>query len=232
MGAQPGGRFNAKGVSLQDLIVFAYDVQPYQIVGGPAWLDVDRWDVTAAGAPAARAATLRALQLLLADRFALVARRETREMPVYALMPARPDGRLGAALTRSDFDCAAAQAEAARTKVIPAEARTKCFINGSVGNIRMGGSPIGDVIPLLSTRVQRTVIDRTGLTGAWNLTLTYAPEPSQIPREGLAPGLPPFDPNGPSLFTAVQEQLGLKLESTRAPIDVLVIDRAESAREN
>jgi uncharacterized protein (TIGR03435 family) len=232
MGARPGGRFEAKGVSLQDLIVFAYGVQPYQIVGGPPWLDVDRWDVTAAGAPDARDATLLALQRLLADRFALVVRRESREMPVYALVPARADGRAGPALTRSDFDCAAARAEAARTKVIPAEARTKCFVNGSVGNIRMGGTPIAEITPLLSTRVQRTVIDRTGLTGPWNLTLTYAPEPSQIPAGELFPGLPPFDPNGPSLFTAVQEQLGLKLESTRAPVDVLVIERAQPATEN
>ena len=97
----------------------------------------------------------------------------------------------------------------------------------------MGGSPITDVTPLLSTRLQRTVIDRTGLAGPWDLTLTYTPEPSQISPGVLAAGTQPvFDPNGPSIFTAVQEQLGLKLESIRAPVAVLVIERAEFAREN
>ena len=231
MGAQPGGRFNARGVSLQDLIVFAYDVQPYQIVGGPAWLDIDRWDVTAAGAPEARASTLLALQQLLADRFVLVVKHETREMPVYALTLSRSDGRLGPGLKRSSFDCEAAQAEARRTRVIPPEARTRCFANGRVGSIQMGGTPMMVLAPMLSTRLQRTVIDRTGLTGAWDLTLTYRPEIAA--GAATADSTPAAgDPNAPSLFTAMQEQLGLKLESTRAPVPVLVIDRAEFAREN
>jgi len=233
MGAQPGGRFNAKGVSLQDLIVFAYDVQPYQIVGRPPWLDVDRWDVTAAGAPAARAATLLALQQLLADRFALTVKRETRELPVYAIVLARSDGRLGPALKRANFDCEAAQADARRTRVIPPEARTKCFVNGRVGRIEIGGEPVAMIAPLLSMRLQRTVIDRTGLTGPWDLTLTYTPEPSQIAPGAVTPGTPlAVDPNAPSIFTAVQEQLGLKLESVRAPVEVLVLERVQPAREN
>lgn len=232
MGAQPGGRFRAGGVSLQDLIVFAYDVQPYQIVGGPPWLDVDRWDVTAAGAPDARDATLAALRRLLTDRFHLTVTRATREMPVYALTLARSDGRLGPAIKRSDIDCEAIQAEARRTRVLPPEARGKCLANGRVGGIQLGGMPISMMAPLLSTRLQRTVIDRTGLTGPWDLTLTYTPDPTQIPAGPLLPGLPPIDPNGPSLFTAMQEQLGLKLESTRAPVEVLVIEHAEFAGEN
>jgi len=232
MRRQPGGRFTAEGVSLQDLIVFAWDIQPYQIVGGPRWLDTERWDVTAAGASGSPADVLLALQHLLADRFSLVVRRETREMPVYALALAHSDGRLGPQLKRSAIDCAAAQVEAQRTGVIPPEARI-CRVEGRIGSITMGGSLLTDVTPLLSTRLQRTVIDRTGLEGPWDLTLTYTPEPSQIAAGTLAPGSQPtFDPNGPSIFTAVQEQLGLKLESTRAPVSVLVIERAELAREN
>jgi len=230
---RPGGRFVAEGVSLQDLIVFAYDVQPYQIVNGPRWLDTERWDVTAAGGPDSHDDSLKALQLLLADRFALLVRRETRDLPVYALVLARADRRLGPALQRADFDCAAARAEAARTKVIPAEARGNCFVNGRAGSIQIGGSTIADMTPLLATRLQRTVIDRTGLTGPWNATLTYTPDTSQIPAGAAAPGAEPaFDRTGPSIFTAVQEQLGLRLDSTRAPVDVLVIDHAEFAREN
>jgi uncharacterized protein (TIGR03435 family) len=233
VGRQPGGRITAQGVSLQDLIVFAYGIQPYQIVGGPRWLDTERWDVTATGASGGPEDALVALQHLLADRFSLVARRDTREMPVYALVRARSDQRLGPQLKQSAFDCAAAQVEARRTGVVPPDARTICRIQGRVGSIEMGGSPIADVTPLLSTRLQRTVIDRTGLTGPWDLTLTYTPEPGQIAPGTIAPGTQPaFDPNGPSIFTAVQEQLGLKLEATRAPIEVLVIERAEFAREN
>ena len=232
MGRQPGGRFTAQGVSLQDLIVFAYEIQPYQIVGGPRWLDTERWDVVAAGATGSPADVLLALQHLLAERFSLVTRRETREMPVYALVLAHSDGRLGPQLKRSAIDCAAAQVEAQRTGVIPPEARI-CRVEGRIGSIAMGGSPLADMTPLLSTRLQRTVIDRTGLAGPWDLTLTYTPEPSQIAAGAVAPGSQPtFDPNGPSIFTAVQEQLGLKLESTRAPVDVLVLERAELAREN
>jgi uncharacterized protein (TIGR03435 family) len=93
---------------------------------------------------------------------------------------------------------------------------------------------MSELATALSGRVQRTVVDRTGLTGPWDFTLTYTPEPSQIPQGVLTPGSPPppFDPNGPSLFTALQEQLGLKLESTRGPVEVLVIERVERPTEN
>ena len=233
MRREPGGRFTAQGVSLQDLIVFAYNVQPYQIVDGPRWLDTERWDVTATGAPPAPEAVLVALQRLLADRFSVVIRRETRELPVYALVLARIDGRLGPQLKPSALDCAAAQAEAARTGVIPPNAKQVCRMEGRVGSIQIGGAPLTDFAAMLSTRMQRTVVDQTGLKGPWDLTLTYTPEPSQIARGSLGPGdQPSFDPNGPSIFTAVQEQLGLKLDATRAPVGVLAISRAEFATEN
>ena len=233
MGRQPGGRFTAQGVSLQDLIVFAYHVQPYQIVDGPRWLDTERWDISAAGAGGTPEQGLVALQALLADRFSLVIRKDKRELPVYVLVVARSDGRLGPQLVRSPVDCAAMQAEASRTGVIPPNARQLCQVEGRVGSITIGGAPLTELATMLSTRMQRTVLDRTGLTGAWNVALTYTPEPSQIAAGALAPGAQPtFDPNGPSIFTAVQEQLGLKLDATRAPVDVLVVERAEFAREN
>ena len=233
MGRQPGGRFTAQGVSLRDLIVFAYGVQPYQIVDGPQWLDTQRWDVTATGAPGTPADVLLALQGLLTDRFSLVVNRDTRELPIYALVLARSDGRLGEQLKPSAIDCAVAQAEAARTGIVPPNAKQSCYVEGRVGSIRIGGSPVSDLAMMLSTRMQRAVIDRTALAGTWDLTLTYTPEPSQIAQGAVAPGVQPtFDPNGPSIFTAVQEQLGLKLESTRGPIDVLSIKRAEFAKED
>jgi uncharacterized protein (TIGR03435 family) len=234
MGRQPGGRFNAQGVSLQDLIVFAYNVQPYQIVDGPGWLDTERWDVAATGAPGTPADVLLALQQLLADRFSLVVRRETRELPIYALIMARNDGRLGPQMKTAALDCAAARAEAQKTGVIPPSAKQLCMVQGRLGSIQIGGAPLSDFTAMLSTRLQRTVVDRTGLAGPWDLTLTYTPEPTQIARGALSPLEPSvsFDPNGPSIFTAVQEQLGLKLESMRAPVAVLSIQGAEFAKEN
>lgn len=233
MGRQPGGRFTAQGVSLQDLIVFSYDVQPYQIVEGPRWIDTERWDVTATGAPGTPADVLVALQNLLTNRFSLLVRREKRDLPVFALVVARNDGRLGPQLKQSAIDCAAAQKEALKTGVIPPNAKQLCNAQGRVGSIQIGGSPLSAFAAMLSTRLQRTVVDRTGLTGPWDLMLTYTPEPSQIAQGALSPGQQPtFDPNGPSIFTAVQEQLGLKLEAIRAPVDVLVIERAEFATDN
>ena len=98
------------------------------------------------------------------------------------------------------------------------------------GNISSGGQPISQLATMLSTFVNRTVLDRTGLTGAFDLTLNWTPE--QLPQgrgepPPGAPPLPPIDPNGPSIFTAVQEQLGLKLDSQRGPVEVLVIDSVE-----
>lgn len=233
MGRQPGGRFTAQGVSLKDLIVFSYEVQPYQIVDGPRWIDAERWDVTATGAPGTPADVLVALQGLLANRFSLVVRRDKRELPVYALVSARSDGQLGPRLKPSAIDCAVVQKEALKTGVIPPQAKQSCNAQGRVGSIQIGGSPLSVFAAMLSTRLQRTVVDRTALAGPFDLTLTYTPEPSQIAQGVLSPGQEPtFDPNGPSIFTAVQEQLGLKLEATRAPVDVLVVDRAEFATEN
>ena len=233
MGRQPGGRFTAQGVSLQDLIVFSYDVQPYQVVDGPRWLDTERWDVAATGAPGTPSDVLVALQNLLANRFSLAVRRDTRELPVFALVLARSDGRLGPQLKQSAIDCAVAQKEALKTGVIPPNAKQLCNAQGRLGSIQIGGSPLSLLAAMLSTRLQRTVVDRTGLTGPWDLMLTYTPEPSQIAQGALAPGQQPaFDPNGPSIFTAVQEQLGLRLEAARAPIEVLVIERAEFATDN
>jgi uncharacterized protein (TIGR03435 family) len=146
---------------------------------------------------------------------------------------ARSDGRLGPQLKQSALDCAAAQAEAARAGIIPPNARQICRAEGRVGSIQIGGAPLTELATMLSTRMQRTVVDRTGLKGPWDLTLTYTPEASQISKGALGPGdQPSFDPNGPSIFTAVEEQLGLKLEATRAPVSVLAIERAEFAMEN
>jgi uncharacterized protein (TIGR03435 family) len=233
IGRQRGGRFTAQGASLQELIVFAYRLQPFQIVGGPAWLNKERWDISAAGATAMPDDVLVALQHLLVDRFSLVLHRDTQQLPVFALVVARNDRQLGPQLKQSPIDCAAIQKEAAKTGVLPPDAPRLCNVQGRIGSIRMGGAPLSEFAAALADRLQRMVVDRTGLAGPWDLTLTYTPEPSQIAPGALAAGdQPAIDPNGPSIFTAVQEQLGLKLEATRAPVEVLVIDRADFPGEN
>lgn len=101
-------------------------------------------------------------------------------------------------------------------------------------NLSSGGTPMALLVNSLTGSVGRTVIDRTGLTGDYLVELQWTPDQMPAGRGDLPPGvqLPPIDPNGPSIFTAVQEQLGLKLESTRAPIDVLVIDHVEPPTED
>ncbi len=247
VGRQPGGRLNAQNAALRELIEFAYQIQPFQLLGGPSWIDVGRWDIVAklAGVPVPTPQgipddALLALRTLMADRFKLVVRRETRQLPIYALVLARPDGKLGSQINESTIDCAALMAARNRSggpppaPAPPPDGRPQCGLRGRVGSVQSGGSRLPELANALSGRVQRIVVDRTGLTGAWDFTLTYTPEPSQIPQAVLTPGspTPPFDPNGPSLFTALQEQLGLKLESTRGPVEVLVIERVERPAEN
>jgi uncharacterized protein (TIGR03435 family) len=99
---------------------------------------------------------------------------------------------------------------------------------GGLGQYRAGGMALSELARSLSAQVQRVIVDRTGLTGTFDFDLTYTPE--QIPQGPPPPGAPPqppIDPNGPSIFTALEEQLGLKLEAQRGPVPVLVIDRLE-----
>ena len=109
--------------------------------------------------------------------------------------------------------------------------RPQCGIRIGMGNLAMGGAPMPQFANSLAIFVGRTVQDKTGLTGNYDVTLTWTPD--QMPqRPPGAPEPPPADPNGPSIFTALQEQLGLKLDSQKGPVSVLVIDRVERPKEN
>jgi uncharacterized protein (TIGR03435 family) len=174
------------------------------------------------------------LQSLLAERFKLATHKDTRELPIYSLEVARSDGRLGPQLRPATVDCeamiAAARARGGPPPAPPAPGeRPICGIRINPGRLSGGGFPLSQFAATLSQFVQRIVVDRTGLSGNFDVDLTWTPD--QLPQGGPPPGappLPPADPNGPSIYTAVQEQLGLKLESAKGPVDVLVIDRAES----
>ncbi len=222
----PGGRFNAVNAPLRFLIMYAYQLQSHQLVGAPEWSVNERFDIVAKmeGDPPSIVTSgtdpfRLAMRSLLVDRFGLVAHPETRELDIYALTMARPGGQPGRGLKQSPEDCAtmAARARAAGPTPAPTPDGQPPFICGSSlgrGRIRFAGYPLSLFASGLSPNLGRAVVDRTGLTGNWAFDLTYAPEPSP-------------DSDSPGLFTAIQEQLGLKLESTKGPVDVLVIDRVE-----
>ena len=235
VGRRPGGRFVADNATLRELIEFAYEIQGFQLVGRLEPIEAARWDVTArlAGLPRPAAPgqpddTLLALRALLADRFGLGLRSETRELPVFALTTVRDDGTPGRALVKSATDCPALFAAISRGGAPPPAGGPPCGLRGRVGSIQGAGVPLSELTLALSTRVQRAVVDRTGLTGTWDFTLTYAADASTISPGTLPPGapVPPPGPDEASLFTALQEQLGLRLTSVRAPVEVLVVERA------
>jgi uncharacterized protein (TIGR03435 family) len=215
------------GVTLRRLISDAYGGNGgIEVVGGPAWIGEDRFDVSArAEGEPTPAQILVMLRALLEDRFSLAVHTEAREMPIYALVMARGDRRPGSKLTQSDPKCAAE----AKAYFPRAGFPVPC------GDFRMGareltarGVSMADFGKLLSGRAGRPVIDRTGLEGVFDLELKWATE------AGLLPGPPdragandPAITDGASIFTALQEQLGLRLDATRGPVDVFVVDRAE-----
>ena len=236
VGVQPGGRFTATNVPLRMLLRQAFNVQDFQIVGGPEWITSDRFDVVAKAPDGVEfsADVMRPmLRSLLVERFKLAFHNETRDMAIYALMKARPDGKLGAGLTAAAVDCAAARGRrGGGPPPAPPQPgqKVECGMMIGPGRLNAGGMPMSNLATSLSPQVGRIVVDKTELTGNYDFELTYAPE-----ALGGGVGAPPLvngnpiqvDPNAPNLFTALQEQLGLKLDSQRGPVDVVVIDRLE-----
>jgi uncharacterized protein (TIGR03435 family) len=242
IGMQPGGRFTTTNVPLRGLIRQAYQLQDFQIVDGPDWINTERFDILAKAegdVPPSPPGTVGPMQLmlrnLLAERFKLAAHADKREMPIYAMVLARSDGKLGPQLRPSTVDCAAmfGRGRGGPPQAAPAPGeRPLCGMRIGPGTMAGGGFPISQFATTLSQFVQRIVVDRTGLTGNYDLDLKWTPDrslqagPGGPPPPG-APPLPPVDPDGPSIFTAVQEQLGLKLDAQRGRVDVLVIDSVD-----
>ena len=233
LGLQPGGRFNATNVPLRMLLRQAFNVQEFQLVGGPDWIGSDRFDVVAKapeGGEFNADAMRPMLRSLLIERFKLAFHNESREMPIYALMKARADGRLGPNLVPAAVDCAAMRG---RRSGGPPPAppqpgqKMECGFMMGPGRMNAGGMPMSQLAQALSPQVGRIVLDKTELTGNYDFEMTYAPEGFAGPPPLLNGAPPPVDPNAPTLFTALQEQLGLKLDSQRGPVDVVVIDRVE-----
>ena len=199
--------------TLQNMIQYAFNVRDFQVSGGPGWMRSERYDVTAKPENGAHDAQMKQmLQSLLAERFQLRFHRETREGPVYVLLV----GKNG-------------------SKLQPAAESYNSGINsgrsGDTGKSTMKGTNITTqgLAESLAARIGRPVIDKTGLTGKFDFDLAWVPD---LTLSAGGADSPSPDASGPSIFTAVQEQLGLRLESQRGPIDILVIDRAEKPTEN
>jgi uncharacterized protein (TIGR03435 family) len=222
-GFQPGGRFGAVNVPLRQVIAWAYGdsfpVPDQQVLGGPSWIDTDRFDIDArAGSDATRAEMQLMLRALLADRFHLTSREETRPLPVYALVSARSEGQWGPELKpSSEEDCTAPG------KPVPAgNSLRSCGSVGFVGGRGFArGATMDAVARFLVPAVGRIVLNRTNIPGSFSFDVEFAPAVL-----GPAPtGGPPQD--RPSIFTVLQERLGLRLEPLSAPVSVLLIERVE-----
>jgi uncharacterized protein (TIGR03435 family) len=223
-------------VPLRFLIRSAYQVQDEQIVDAPSWIAAEHFDIIAKapgeiprptpGNPGPFPLMMRSL---LVERFKLVVHRETREFPAYALELARRDGRPGPQLHASTVDCSAIAAARGRNGAPPPSGneRPQCGIRAAGGQMMAGGIPLSQLTTLLSSMVQRVVIDKTGLTGNFDFELKWTPDRMPPGAPSGTPALPANDPNAPSIFTALQEQLGLKLESAKNLVEVLVIDHVE-----
>ena len=232
----PGGGFEGFNVTVGSVIRLAYGLQDFQMVGGPKWVDTDRFDIQMrAPQGAAEGEAPRRLQSLLAERFALKAHRETRDHAIYALVRARADGSLGPRLRRSQFDAKTIQEHDA-SLLRESPATFKPLECGLTAGRRLGSC--GTTMALLASRlpmyVGRMVVDRTGLTGQYAYDLRFGDLP--IPGAGPGGGFPfptqPPDPDAPSLFTALEQQLGLKLEPLTGPVEVLVIDHVAQPKPN
>ncbi len=239
-------RFTAIGVTAQSLIREAYEIQDNQLYGAPEWLNSQAFDLDASldSSVAEKLKKLspeqhalvahRMLQALLADRFKLAVHAETRDLPIYSLVVAEGGPKLK---------------ESSAPEIHAGEPMSN-EMGGTVRNERRGlmrmgrgdlngeGLNISDLARLLSQQLGTNVVDKTGLTGTYDFNLHWRADDSQFPILGLQPGprasgsAPTPQPAGPELLTAIQEQLGLKLEPHQAPVQVVVIDHVEAPAEN
>jgi uncharacterized protein (TIGR03435 family) len=218
MGPQGGAAMGGKGarwtmvnVPLSILIITAYPTRTNELLGAPTWVNSERFDIDARATfepTAEQKQTM--LRALLADRFKFAAHLETQERPIYNLVVARPDGRLGLQLRPMEIDCSASVGRAALPE---ADSKLCEWRRGgdSGRTVESGATTLRSLADSLHSPAGRAVFDRTGLLGYYAFRLEYG-------------GLPPDDV---SVFTALQEQLGLKLESANGPVELLVVDHVE-----
>ena len=204
---QSHGRFARASATVRQLIQYAYDLQPSQVTGGPAWVSTRRFQVDARTEQATTPAQMRAMaRHMLAGRFALKAHTEVAERPIYRMVMARRDGRLGPSIySVEDAGCGGSDPQPCDLVAWP----------GGLTSVGMGLQHLAAALFNRSqtTGVDRPVVDHTGQAGMFGFTLTFstvADEPSMS--------------DDPSIFTALREQLGLKLDPARGRVEILVID--------
>jgi uncharacterized protein (TIGR03435 family) len=235
MSATPG-RYDVAGVPLRAVIGQGLQLPPDRIVGLPDWVDSERYTIAAKApdGPAAARGLLVMVANMLKDRFNMVTHAETRELPVYNLVFARSDQRFGPSLRETPAECRTAIA--ARLEAIERGQPAAPPGTDGCGAVRVspGMASFSGIVPAgiagaLTPFAGRPVIDKTGLAGTYDFTLKWNTQTGNAPPFGLPPGAPPppADPDAPDIFTAVQEQLGLKLESGRGPVPIVVVDRIE-----
>ena len=210
------GRVTVSNMTVKDLLTIAYEVRDFQVSGGPSWIDSEHYDIEAkTNGNSARKQMADMLQALLEDRFKLKAHRDTKEMPIYVLTVAKNGLKIqpaneGSCITRNPG-----------TQLAPGQKQSDfCgYVGIRGGNLETTKQSMPDLAKTLSAVLGRTVVDKTGLREAFDIHLEFASE--------NAP-----DSTNPSIFTAVREQLGLRLESAKGPVDVLVIDQVDRPSEN
>ncbi len=213
-----GGTFVYQAAPLKLMMMQAFEVQETQITGDPDWAESALWDVTAKveneSRPLGPAAVNPRLRALLAERFGLKTHRETKQEPVFALVLAKGGPKMKRA----------------------GEARGSLVGSVRVSFFRGAGVGLARLTQVLAASLGRPVVDRTGLSGEFDFELSFSPD--SVPDRGwpgnrpTAADQPPGDPSKPTLFVALEEQLGLKLESTKGPVEMLVVDHVERPSEN
>jgi uncharacterized protein (TIGR03435 family) len=223
-----GRTYTAINTPLRWVIADAFDLtlQRDRLIGGPAWLTDERYDIVASLPDGSERRQLpEMLQAMLSDRFHLKTHREVHDSPIFALVVVRDDGRLGRGLRKAAVDCDALRA-AGTPPPIPApgqEAPCRSQIDASI----LGrGQSLATLARMLVQFAGRSVVDRTGLRGGYDFDLRLPASDAARPPLGQAP-VPAANDSAGGIFTAVQEELGLKLEPARGPVEVVVIDSIE-----
>jgi len=208
------GRLTVTNIPLKVCIKAAYGLQDYQLIGGPSWLEDERYDIIAkAAGPASEEQLSLMLRKLLADRFGLVLHSETKEFQGYVLIP----GKNGLTLHE-------------------VQAAGKDWIRNSPGAVNGQEVSMAQLAVTLAGRLGRPVMDQTGIRGVFDIKLEWTPDPSQAKSPETNKETPavesPSDSSGPSIFTAVQEQLGLKLDARKVPVQIYTLEHIERPSAN
>jgi uncharacterized protein (TIGR03435 family) len=230
----PPGRFVMQNGDARMLIQMAYPSATNELIGTPAWVRTERYDVEAKSSVATPTEEQRTLMMraMMADRFKLSAHYESKEIDSFALMLARDDGKLGPNIRPAEVDCAALSAARARgetpTPPVKADGSPACGSRGTPGRVMFGSTTMAGIAGMVSSAAGRHVVDKTGLTGRYDGVLEYAARAS---RDAPAAEAPLTDDH-PDIATALREQLGLKLVPEKTTVQIVVVDHIEKPTEN